>query len=192
MMRKISNKEFLQAIESYKKGRFPWKELSVDWFILVNNKYMYPIKYIYALAINQIPSSFTTNQAKSGMRHLSYQYISLKALKQDEMQFEESVNPSLNNRDERLKRLKKANKIPKASVMLVLSYARNPDVVDEVLERASGKCESCKNEAPFVRRSNKTPYLEVHHVQMLSEGGSDTVDNAIAVCPNCHRQAHYG
>jgi 5-methylcytosine-specific restriction protein A len=34
--------------------------------------------------------------------------------------------------------------------------------------------------------------LEVHHKKQLSEGGEDTVENAIALCPNCHREAHYG
>jgi 5-methylcytosine-specific restriction endonuclease McrA len=35
-------------------------------------------------------------------------------------------------------------------------------------------------------------YLEVHHIIPLSENGEDSVDNAIALCPNCHRQEHYG
>jgi len=26
----------------------------------------------------------------------------------------------------------------------------------------------------------------------LSEGGEDTLENAIALCPNCHRKMHYG
>jgi 5-methylcytosine-specific restriction protein A len=26
----------------------------------------------------------------------------------------------------------------------------------------------------------------------LSEGGGDTVDNAVALCPNCHRECHHG
>jgi 5-methylcytosine-specific restriction endonuclease McrA len=31
-----------------------------------------------------------------------------------------------------------------------------------------------------------------HHVKQLAHGGEDTVENAIAVCPNCHRKAHHG
>jgi 5-methylcytosine-specific restriction protein A len=34
--------------------------------------------------------------------------------------------------------------------------------------------------------------LEVHHKIRLADGGFDTVENAIAVCPNCHRQCHHG
>nr|WP_275041241.1 HNH endonuclease signature motif containing protein [Halomonas meridiana] len=48
------------------------------------------------------------------------------------------------------------------------------------------------NLAPFNRKSDGSPYLEVHHRKPLAEGGDDTVANAIALCPNCHRAAHYG
>ena len=68
---------------------------------------------------------------------------------------------------------------------------RNPDVVVEALLRANGVCERCKKPAPFARRSDGTPYLEVHHRIPLAVGGEDTVENAIALCPNCHRAAHY-
>lgn len=36
------------------------------------------------------------------------------------------------------------------------------------------------------------PTLEVHHLRRLADGGSDTVANAVALCPNCHREIHYG
>ena len=62
----------------------------------------------------------------------------------------------------------------------------------EVLDRANGYCERCNKPSPFIRASNGTPYLEVHHIQPLSENGDDTIDNAIALCPNCHRQFHFG
>jgi 5-methylcytosine-specific restriction protein A len=71
-------------------------------------------------------------------------------------------------------------------------FARNPDVVAEVLERAGGRCEYCGCPAPFTKRSNGMPYLEVHHKIQLAHDGEDTVSNAVALCPNCHRKAHYG
>lgn len=36
------------------------------------------------------------------------------------------------------------------------------------------------------------PYLEIHHVKTLATGGADTVDNTVAICPNCHRELHHG
>ena len=72
------------------------------------------------------------------------------------------------------------------------TFVRDPDVVAAVLKRADGKCENCKNKAPFFRKKDGTPYLEVHHKVQLKDGGADTIDNAIALCPNCHRKMHYG
>ncbi|MBO6776271.1 MAG: HNH endonuclease, partial [Marinibacterium sp.] len=70
-------------------------------------------------------------------------------------------------------------------------FVRDPNVIALVLEQAAGSCEACGNKAPF-QRDDGEPYLEVHHVRPLAEGGPDTVDNAVACCPNCHRHLHHG
>ena len=36
------------------------------------------------------------------------------------------------------------------------------------------------------------PFLEVHHIGRLSDGGPDQPGYVAAVCPNCHRRAHAG
>ncbi|MGC7403993.1 HNH endonuclease [Pandoraea pneumonica] len=92
---------------------------------------------------------------------------------------------------ERIMRLSKANKLPEQIVVLTRAYRRNPDVIAEVLLRANGTCEGCGQSAPF-QRPNGKPYLEVHHRRRLADGGEDTVENATALCPNCHREQHYG
>lgn len=71
------------------------------------------------------------------------------------------------------------------------SYKRDPGVAAWVRDRAKGKCELCGDQAPFLDRDGE-PYLENHHVQWLKDGGQDTTSNAVAVCPNCHRQLHFG
>jgi 5-methylcytosine-specific restriction protein A len=60
-----------------------------------------------------------------------------------------------------------------------------------VLLQADGTCESCGEPAPFTSEFGE-PFLEVHHLRSLAENGSDTVENSVAVCPNCHREMHYG
>lgn len=106
--------------------------------------------------------------------------------------FYNEVSQSLqDDKTARQSRLAVAPKIPERISSKTTSFRRNPDVVAEVLLRAEGKCESCLQPAPFARASDGTPYLEVHHRIMLSVGGEDTVANAIALCPNCHRAAHY-
>ncbi len=92
----------------------------------------------------------------------------------------------------RLERLKKASKTPETKLVEVRWLTRNPDVVAEVLYRADGFCEQCKSPAPFLKKSNGQPHLEVHHVVPLADGGQDTIENSKALCPNCHRRAHYG
>ena len=73
-----------------------------------------------------------------------------------------------------------------------MSFARDPQVVAYVEQRAKGVCERCERDAPFLRGADDRPFLEVHHVIPLSDGGRDTVDNAVALCPNCHRECHHG
>jgi 5-methylcytosine-specific restriction protein A len=69
-------------------------------------------------------------------------------------------------------------------------FVRSQQVVTYALTRADGVCEACKNEAPFIRKSGQ-PYLEVHHIHRLSDGGPDEIDSVAAICPNCHRRCHY-
>lgn len=70
-------------------------------------------------------------------------------------------------------------------------YERDPMVRAFVFQRAKGKCECCKEAAPFIDLGGH-PFLEVHHIIPLCDGGPDIVDNAAAICPNCHRECHHG
>jgi 5-methylcytosine-specific restriction enzyme A len=69
-------------------------------------------------------------------------------------------------------------------------YMRDPAVRALVLLRAKGKCEFCGVDG-FLKYDGKV-YLETHHIVPLSEGGPDHVRNVIALCPNHHREAHFG
>ncbi len=107
--------------------------------------------------------------------------------------FESDVNKSLNDSPEkRRSRLSSSSKTPRVVYRLVKDYSRDPDVVAEALYRANGRCEKCQAKAPFTKRSNGQPYLEVHHIIPLSQGGLDSLSNVISLCPNCHREVHFG
>lgn len=71
------------------------------------------------------------------------------------------------------------------------AYHRDPEVKAWVLQEAKGFCELCGAQAPFLTGKGN-PYLEVHHVKGLADGGPDTTENTVALCPNCHRKVHYG
>jgi 5-methylcytosine-specific restriction endonuclease McrA len=83
-------------------------------------------------------------------------------------------------------------KYPVESRKKILYYDRDPDVVAGALLYANGVCQGCNTKGPFKRDSDGKPYLEVHHIQPLSEGGSDSFDNVCALCPNCHKLLHLG
>ncbi|WP_244220050.1 HNH endonuclease [Paraburkholderia terricola] len=110
-----------------------------------------------------------------------------------EAAFWQSVDSALTDSpDIRQGRLQHSKKLPEKIKVVTEAYVRNPDVVAEALHRARGQCGRCKQPAPFSRRQDGSPYLEVHHIQLLKDGGEDTVENAIALCPNCHRELHFG
>ncbi len=69
-------------------------------------------------------------------------------------------------------------------------YDRSAEVRRIVLQRADGRCEFCRAEG--FKTTNGSLFLETHHINPLSEGGPDTIYNVAALCPNHHREAHYG
>jgi len=91
--------------------------------------------------------------------------------------------------DELKSRASKSQSKPGSRVATTTTYQRDANVVNYTLKRANGVCELCEQDAPF-KKKNGEPYLEVHHVIQLAHGGEDTIDNAVALCPNCHRKMH--
>lgn len=79
---------------------------------------------------------------------------------------------------------------PRGVVVGRVAFERRADVKAWVLRESAGRCELCLAEAPFVDAWGE-PFLEVHHVVQLAHGGPDVVDNAVALCPNCHRRMHH-
>jgi 5-methylcytosine-specific restriction protein A len=69
------------------------------------------------------------------------------------------------------------------------AYYRSQALKLYVIARSRGTCEGCGENAPFHTRSG--PYLECHHVHRLADGGPDHPKNVVALCPNCHRRAHF-
>lgn len=82
-------------------------------------------------------------------------------------------------------------KAPRKASNTSTVFERDPLVRAWVLKRAAGKCECCGMNAPFLDRSGE-PFLEVHHINPLANNGEDVVENAAAICPNCHRECHFG
>jgi len=108
------------------------------------------------------------------------------------------VKESEDRAAELIKEFSKSNKkpLPPRGLSVAAKYTsettqrkRSPEVKGYVMLEANGICDLCQQTAPFMKQDG-TPYLEVHHVVRLADDGPDQVDNAVAVCPNCHRALH--
>jgi predicted HNH restriction endonuclease len=83
--------------------------------------------------------------------------------------------------------ISKASKSKKRNITFRI---RSNTIRRYVLCRAEGYCEACEKQAPFLK-SDGSPYLEPHHTTRLADEGLDHPLRVIALCPNCHRHAHY-
>ena len=137
------------------------------------------------------PSDFPG--ARDGLWHRTLKALGFPIVEKgsDDALAYEVIKRLKESRDARLRRLAKSTSAkPMRTAVTVNRFIRNPDVVAERLYLAKGKCGGCKKPAPFKRILDGAPYLEVHHIQPLSENGDDTVENTIALCPNCHAEVH--
>ena len=83
----------------------------------------------------------------------------------------------------------RGKKNPSERTVTTTQRDRDPYVSEYVKRRAKGICDLCEMPAPFKDKKGR-PYLENHHVKWLANGGEDTKENAVALCPNCHRKMH--
>jgi 5-methylcytosine-specific restriction protein A len=91
--------------------------------------------------------------------------------------------------EELFNRVVKSRKHPSNRQVVSTTFERNVFVAELTKRRANGICQLCDEPAPFLNKKNE-PYLESHHIIWLSKGGEDTVENSVALCPNCHRKMH--
>jgi 5-methylcytosine-specific restriction protein A len=68
-------------------------------------------------------------------------------------------------------------------------YDKNVYVAELARRKAKGVCQLCEQPAPFKDKYGN-PYLEPHHIVWISQAGEDTIENTVALCPNCHAKMH--
>ena len=101
----------------------------------------------------------------------------------------EADDPAGMSDAELTKKAATAPKKPKSYTRASVVYERRRDVAEYAKRRAAGKCELCGEPAPFTNAFDE-PFLESHHIVWLAHGGSDSIENTVALCPNCHRKMH--
>ena len=81
--------------------------------------------------------------------------------------------------------LKSNLKLGSEKIMAAKSRRKIPvDVRQLVLHEAGYRCANPVCRTPLT--------IEVHHLDPVSTGGSDTADNLLPLCPNCHTSHHAG
>ena len=98
-------------------------------------------------------------------------------------------DPTRISDSELTKKAAAAPKKPKSYTTASVVFERSRDVAEYAKRRAAGKCELCRMPAPFTNALNE-PFLESHHIVWLAHGGYDSIENTVALCPNCHRKMH--
>lgn len=184
-----------KAIRHYLDGARPVNFRAPKSWYLREGTELFPLKAIWALVHDVRPGSFNTSDAIAGVERLGFETVRDEHvdLEKSQSDFDDAVARAMaDSSDNRRARLKSAPKKARAYKQVVRVFVRNPDVVAEALFLAKGRCERCLAKAPFTRRSNGEPFLEVHHVVPLADGGDDSLENVMALCPNCHRFEHHG
>ena len=144
----------------------PYQENQYDMDNHIRSVWIFPLRLLERkepLAIPEETYSVNKKRKEKNARMLSFQ-----ALKQ---------------------RLENYNPEPSMRIIQSTQLDRNPHISEYAKMRANGSCELCNKNAPF-NDSNGIPFLETHHIKWLSQGGLDSIENTVALCPNCHRKMH--
>ncbi len=111
-------------------------------------------------------------------------------LKKEKEKFEKALQLFDEELLEKVKQIEARKEKRKTKQVTSQRHDRNAHIAAYAVRRANGLCQLCGNLAPFIK-PNGTPFLEVHHIQWLSEEGVDIPENTVALCPNCHRKIHF-
>lgn len=110
-----------------------------------------------------------------------------------ELIVEKEKNQERKNRklsDEELeKRARQARKKGASRTTTVNTFERDSYVIEYAKRWAQGVCQLCEKNAPFKNKKGD-PYLHTHHIDWLSRDGDDSIENTVALCPNCHDKMH--
>ncbi|VEB97985.1 HNH endonuclease [Cedecea lapagei] len=118
---------------------------------------------------------FTNNGQASGVRYLQRKAVSPTSVIAEKMAM--GIPPG--------------NEYPKKICETRDVIERCEKVKEYALSRAKGQCQGCSNSVPPLLMDSGSVFLEVHHVRFLRDSGPDTVHNTVALCPRCHKKAHY-
>lgn len=158
-----------------------------------------PTEYIYGGIVSLVDKPYQEIQKGEDRIPRKVWMFPLKAHEETNVISEETLKKYINEKEtiarrlslSELKKRAEQNESEKVSSRKVVSnsFIRDAFVSEYAKRRANGICQLCDQKAPFSNK-NGIPFLECHHIDWISNGGSDTIDNTVALCPNCHRRMH--
>ncbi len=81
---------------------------------------------------------------------------------------------------------------PRSGTTTTTVFNRDPNIIAYAKGRAGYRCEVPGCDVPVFFKADGEPYVEVHHIHTLADGGEDIIDNVACLCPNHHREIHFG
>ena len=173
-----SNRIAVFLFEVYERGKYlfrgrvrlyaqPYQTQQPDRNNRLRNVWIFPLKIEHRDAVYRVPQRLLIKKQSS--KEKAAKRLSDKAL------FVRAVH---------------ANKQPVTRQVDSSAYEKNVYVMELAKRRADGICQLCSQPAPFLSK-NGEPYLECHHIVRLAKGGEDTIENTVALCPNCNKKMHF-
>jgi 5-methylcytosine-specific restriction protein A len=144
----------------------PYQEKQPDIDGILRNVWIFPLKQVDETLIKPLPETVI--------------------IKKQEAKEKEAAKLPLADLEKRAKYSKKGVGVRQVTST---TFERNVYVTEFAKRRAKGVCQLCDKPAPFNDKRG-IPFLESHHIVWLSKGGEDTIENTVALCPNCHRKMH--
>ena len=80
------------------------------------------------------------------------------------------------------------NLTPKKRQIVTNAIIRNFPLANKLKKIYNSKCQIC---GFTFKKKNGENYSEVHHIIPLGESGSDSINNMIVICSNCHSEVTY-
>lgn len=81
-------------------------------------------------------------------------------------------------------------KTPERREYLIETFARNKGWVKQAKDKFGSFCMYLRCDNTFTK-SNGAPYIEVHHIVPLCQGGEDGIWNLSVLCAHHHKMAHF-
>lgn len=203
----ITKKMVRNAVNDYNNKNVPHTFTDSRDYDVVIDGTRYPPKAIIGLAsryiLNRVllPSEFSAGHDKKCFKTLltlGFQIFPKQILpsiedviKQENKESKKAKQLSTADLKKKLddKKSQKINNAVKSKESITNTYERDQNIVVYANRRANGICDLCNKPAPFNNKEGE-PFLEVHHINQLAKGGTDWIDNVVALCPNCHRKVH--